>query len=263
MATVSEQTETLRKWNLWAAGLHAAQALVLLFLATGKTWAVNLGYQTSDSLQSQVVGHTVLAPAAHHWFELRLSYLLALILLLAALAHFLMAVWYRPRYEADLKNGLNRLRWIEYALTGGLMLAAIALLGGISDFGTLVLLFGLTALAGLLALSTELQNPWRRAMQVKWLPFWLTCAAGLLPWLVIAFGLVATDIYGNRDIPTYLHVLYDTILLGFVVAAGNLWLQYRRRGRWGEYPHSERMFIVISLVVKAALVWQIYAAVLT
>ncbi len=259
MATATEQTERLRRWNFWAAGLHAAQAVVLLFLATAKTWPVSLGFQTTDSLQGQVVGHTVYAPASHHWFELRLAYILALIFALAALAHFLAAVWYRARYEADLKNGLNRLRWTEYALTGGLMVAAVALLGGQQDFGTLALLFSLTALSGLLALAVELQNPWRRAMQVKWFSFWLCCAAGLLPWLIIAVSFVATDVYGNRHIPASLHVLYDTILLCFFAVAFNLFLQYRRRGRWADYLHSERVYIVISLAAKAALAWQIYA----
>jgi hypothetical protein len=35
-------------------------------------------------------------------------------------------------------------------------------------------------------------------------------------------------------------------------------LQYRKVGRWKDYLFGERMYIVLSLVAKSLLAWQIF-----
>jgi len=42
----------------------------------------------------------------------------------------------------------------------------------------------------------------------------------------------------------------------------NQWLQYRQVGRWRDYLFGERAYIVLSLVTKSLLAWQIFANVL-
>lgn len=39
----------------------------------------------------------------------------------------------------------------------------------------------------------------------------------------------------------------------------NQYLQYRRVGRWREYLFGERVYVVLSLVAKSALAWQVFA----
>ena len=39
-------------------------------------------------------------------------------------------------------------------------------------------------------------------------------------------------------------------------------LQYRGTGRWGDYLTGERAYIVLSLVAKSLLAWQVFANVL-
>jgi hypothetical protein len=39
----------------------------------------------------------------------------------------------------------------------------------------------------------------------------------------------------------------------------NQWLQYRGIGRWADYAYGEKTYLVLSLVAKSVLAWQIFA----
>jgi hypothetical protein len=39
----------------------------------------------------------------------------------------------------------------------------------------------------------------------------------------------------------------------------NQWLQYRGVGRWSDYAYGEKAYLVLSLVAKSLLAWQIFA----
>ena len=40
--------------------------------------------------------------------------------------------------------------------------------------------------------------------------------------------------------------------------AVNQYLQYRQVGRWADYAYAEKVYLVLSLVAKSALAWQIF-----
>ena len=44
--------------------------------------------------------------------------------------------------------------------------------------------------------------------------------------------------------------------------AVNQWLQYRRVGRWSDYLFGEKTYLVLSLVAKSLLSWQVFAGTL-
>jgi hypothetical protein len=46
------------------------------------------------------------------------------------------------------------------------------------------------------------------------------------------------------------------------VFALNMWLQYRRVGRWRSYLFGEKAYMVLSLVAKSLLAWQVFAGTL-
>jgi hypothetical protein len=48
----------------------------------------------------------------------------------------------------------------------------------------------------------------------------------------------------------------------FNIFAINMWLQYRRVGRWRSYLFGERTYILLSLVAKSLLAWQVFAGTL-
>jgi hypothetical protein len=39
-------------------------------------------------------------------------------------------------------------------------------------------------------------------------------------------------------------------------------LQYKKVGKWADYLYGERVYIVLSLVAKSALAWQIFGGTL-
>ena len=49
-----------------------------------------------------------------------------------------------------------------------------------------------------------------------------------------------------------LFILFNTFSINMV-------LQYKRVGRWRDYIYGERAYIVLSLIAKTALAWQIFA----
>lgn len=255
-------TESLFKWNIWLAVVHAAQAVIVLVLATTKTFSLSVSYLTVDSLQSTTAGSVVLAPAKQPVWDLNLAYLVAAFFLLSALAHTLMATVYRSRYEADLGRGINRLRWFEYALSASVMLVGIAVLAGMYDVVSLVLVFGFSMVMNLLGLVMELTNSANRRGETKWSSYVVGCVAGLLPWLAIATYLWAANVYGSGTIPTFVYWIFGSLFVFFSCFAVNMYLQYRKIGPWKNYVYGERMYMILSLTAKSLLAWQVFAGAL-
>ncbi|NQV97420.1 MAG: hypothetical protein HQ486_06455, partial [Acidimicrobiaceae bacterium] len=38
--------------------------------------------------------------------------------------------------------------------------------------------------------------------------------------------------------------------------------QYKAKGKWANYLHGERIYVVLSLVAKSLLAWQVFAGTL-
>ena len=250
---------SLRTWNFRLAALHALQGGIVLLLSSDRTFPIVASFLTKDSLASETTGQLVLAPATHVLFNLNLAQVVALFFFLSAIAHILMATIYRSRYESNLKNGVNKLRWFEYSLSASVMLVAIAVLSGMYDAGSLAMVFSLTAVMSLLGLIMETHNYKLDKNQSKnWLSFIVGSLAGIVPWVVIAGYLVATNVFGGGNIPTFVYWIYGTMFVLFSSFAVNMYLQYKKRGRWSDYYFGERGYMVLSLVAKTLLAWQIY-----
>jgi hypothetical protein len=39
-------------------------------------------------------------------------------------------------------------------------------------------------------------------------------------------------------------------------------LQYKKKGKWADYLYGEKAYMVLSLVAKSALAWQVFAGTL-
>ncbi len=253
---------SLHTWNIWLAGFHAVQAIAVLLISVTKTFPISVSYLTIDPLKSDVAKQTVLAPASHHLFDLNLAYLVATFFLLSAIAHTLMATVYRKRYEVDLDNGINYLRWFEYALSASVMLVGIGLLVGMYDGVSLGLLFVLCAVMNLLGLVMEKSNTIRQKSVVNWSSYIVGCIAGIAPWLAIAAYLISTTVYGAGQIPTFVYWIFVSIFIFFSSFAVNMWLQYNKIGPWKNYLYGERSYMLLSLLAKSLLAWQVFAGAL-
>ncbi|HVI69184.1 MAG TPA: heliorhodopsin HeR [Magnetospirillaceae bacterium] len=250
----------LRKFNLIMAGLHTLQALLVWLLSDPDrgVWGVTVNYLTLRPESTKE--NPVLESTAHTAFDVNLAYLIVAFFLLSAIAHLVVATVYRKRYEANLKLGINKVRWIEYAFSASTMMVAIALLSGIYDLGSLVMIFGLTAIMNLMGLAMELYNQGRE--KVSWLAYNVGALAGILPWAVIGIYFWAGNAYGSGEIPTFVYYIYGSIFLFFNCFAANMILQYKKIGKWRDYLYGERMYIILSLLAKSALAWQVFAGTL-
>jgi hypothetical protein len=252
-------TDSLFTWNKYLAILHAVQGVLILILSVNRSFPVTTSYLGVDTLQTQAQGHTVLATGTQQLFSVNMAYLIAAFFFMSAIAHVLMATRLRKQYENDLKKGVNKIRWIEYAFSASTMMVAIGLLVGVQDISTLLMMFGLIAVTNLLGLAMEVYN--QGARKVNWLSFVIGCVASALPWIVVVIYLVSGAVYGSTA-PAFVYWIFVTIGILFDSFAVNMYLQYRKVGNWKDYLYGERTYMILSLVAKTALAWQIFAGAL-
>lgn len=85
------------------------------------------------------------------------------------------------------------------------------------------------------------------------LPFWFGCVAGAAPWIAIAVNFA-----GSPEVPGFVYGIFASLFVFFMSFALNQWLQYHGKGRWASYAYGEKVYLVLSLVAKSALAWQIF-----
>ncbi|MEX0616658.1 MAG: heliorhodopsin HeR [Candidatus Woykebacteria bacterium] len=244
----------LRKFNLIMAALHALQGIAILLLSTDFKLPVTAGYLTFNAATQ------ALEPAKETLFDLSLAPLVAIFFFLSAAAHLTIATLWRKGYENDLSKGMNRARWFEYALSASVMMVAIALLVGIYEVTQLIMIFALVAFMNLMGLLMEVYN--QTTQKTNWLSFIIGSFAGIVPWLVVGLYFWAAAAFGEGEVPTFVYWIYVSILIFFNCFAINMYLQYKKVGKWRDYIFGEKSYIVLSLVAKSALAWQVFAGTL-
>jgi hypothetical protein len=236
---------SLRGWNLALTLLHVGQAVAILVLAT------DFAVTVTRSLPTGPPGTPPGAPEAV--FDLPVGAAVATFLALAALDHLLTATVLRRTYEHDLRTGINRFRWVEYSFSATIMVLLIALYSGITGIAALIGIAGANVAMILFGWLQESANPpGRAALTMK--PFWFGCVAGAAPWVAIAYNLVAAE-----EVPGFVIGIFVSLFLFFNSFALNQWLQYREVGPWRSYAFGEKAYLVLSLVAKSALAWQIFS----
>ncbi len=237
----------LRVLNVVVGLAHLAQGLVILALAN------DFAIPVTGSFLSGPPGE---GPGALEVLtDLRVAPFVALFLFLAAADHLLMATPpVRGWYEAGLRRGRNTARWIEYSVSASVMVVLIATLTGISDVAALIAIAGANAAMILLGLLMERQD---RDGEVSWLPFWLGCVIGAVPWIAIGAYLL-----GGDQAPGFVYAIFVSLFILFNCFAVNMALHFRRPGPWRDPVFSERAYIITSLVAKSALAWQVFASTL-
>lgn len=244
----------LRNFNIIMALLHAVQAVAVWLLSTNFSLPITVSFLNFD------VATQSLVPASHTLANLSLAWLIIGFFLLSAIAHLVIATIYNKTYNADLEKGINKARWYEYALSASTMMVAIAMLVGIYDLGALSMIFGLTAVMNLMGLMMEVHN--QTTKKTSWLSFNIGTIAGIIPWLVVGLAFWSASKYGTGEIPTFVYWIYVSIFIFFMSFAFNMYLQYKKIGPWKEYRYGERAYIILSLVAKSLLAWQVFAGTL-
>jgi len=244
----------LRLYNLFMGFLHLAQAVVIIILSNSFSLPVTTSFLTFDPALGR------LWPSTDTLVELPLGVMVAVFLLLSAAAHFIVAVPAFGWYVSNLKRGINYARWYEYAFSASLMIVLIGMLCGVYDLGALIMAFALTAVMNLCGLMMEVHN--QITARTNWTSYIIGCIAGIAPWIVIGiyfFGSLATT---DGGVPTFVYFILPTLFVFFFSFALNMVLQYKKAGRWRYYLFGERAYILLSLVAKSALAWQVFAGTL-
>lgn len=182
---------------------------------------------------------------------------LASFLLISALAHFLIAYPLNEKYNNNLKKGFNPYRWFEYAFSSSVMIVFLALLFGVWEFWSLVMIFVLNAMMIMFGYMMELLNQYTE--KTNWTPFILGCISGAIPWIVILGYFFGVD---AESIPDFVYWIFFTYLVLFNSFAINQILQYKGVGPWKDYLYGERIYIVLSLVAKSLLAWLAFSGIL-
>ena len=241
---------TLRRFNVLMGLLHLAQGAAMLALSS------SFDLPVTSSFVRMNPDTQLLEPVQETLAHLRIGPLVAGFLFLSAAAHLAVSA---PRlhgwYERNLARGINPARWLEYAASSSLMMVVIAMLVGIYDVVSLILIFALNATMILFGWLMELHN--QSTERTNWSAFWFGCFAGAVPWVAVAIYLGGAD-----DPPGFVYAIFVSLFLFFNVFAVNMVLQYKRVGRWRDYLYGERAYIVLSLTAKSLLAWQVFAGTL-
>jgi len=243
----------LKRFNLIMGAFHLIQGIIMLFLATNVIQKIAEFQPTITQffLKFNPVTKS-LETSSRDLFELPFGILVAAFLLISAVAHGIIYLM-SDKYFSDLKKGINKFRWFEYALSSSVMIVLISTLFGIYDIASLILIFIVNASMNLFGLVMEQMNSGVDKTKVNWGPFVWGSISGIAPWIAVFLYMFGT---GNFDmVPWFVWAIVGTYFVAFNTFPINMILQYKRIGKWKDYFYGERTYIVLSLVAKSILAW--------
>jgi len=252
--------EALQKWNLWLGIVFALQAIAIVVVGSSQLAPLTSSFLNLDSLRSTTSGSAVLAPATHHLFDLNLLLIPFIVMLVLAATHLSQATWYRARYESGLRRNNNLLRWLSYGLTANLLFVALAVLSGVYDIATLLLILVLGVMLHLLCLSVERMVGSRgRLKNIAWANYALLWLAGLGMWLIVVIYLLGDNVYGAGHIPARVYWLALSAAVTAACFAFGLVRQILLPKSGQRYRLTEQRYALLILLTSSLLVWQIVA----
>ena len=237
----------LQTFNRLAGSTHLIQAAVLLFIlnSEAKIPVITRFFdQTPDGIE----------PVSELLFDFPIALIAPIFLFMSAIAHLLISSpFYVRRYEQNIANGINPPRWWEYAFSSSLMLVVLLMLGGLIELSTVVFIFTLNFIMNLMGLVMERHN--QLTEKTSWLPFNIGVLAGIVPWIMGGLYFYVSTSNIDDAIPAYAQLGFLLTFLFFNSFAINMFLQYKKVGKWKDYAYGEKAYIVLSLVAKSALGW--------
>jgi len=241
---------SLRRFNLIMGFLHLAQGVLMLALSTSFSLPVTTLYLRYDASAGELVQNL------QEPYSLRIAPLVAVFLLLSAVAHFILGTFGFNWYVVNLRQHINKARWWEYSLSSSIMIVLIAMLVGVYDLSSLILIFCINACMIFFGYMMELHN--QTTEKTSWTAFYFGCFAGIVPWVVIALYTIGANQSPGTSVPGFVYGIMVSLFVFFNIFAVNQWLQYKGIGPWRNYLYGERVYIILSLVAKSALAWQMF-----
>ena len=241
----------LRRFNIVMGFFHAIQGIAVLALSSGFALPVTATFLEGPPSPDAEIEIT-------RMFDISIGLGVATFLFLSAIAHWTISL---PRvyqwYERNLGRDRNYARWIEYSASSSVMVVLIAMLTGISDVVALLALFSVNATMILFGLLVE---HYETPGNTDWLSYWFGVFAGAIPW--IAIGIYLWSPTTSASPPGFVYGIFFSLFIFFNTFAINQVLQYKQVGKWRDYVYGERAYIILSLVAKSLLAWQVFGGTL-
>lgn len=251
---MDQKLRVLRKFNIVMAILHFGQGIAMLIVSSSFALPVTASYLKFDVATQKLV------PSLTTLFTLKIGPVVATFLFLSAFFHLLVSLpGINAIYNKNLGKHINFFRWIEYSISSSAMILVIAMLVGIYDITGLIALVGANIGMILFGWMMELHN--QTTEKTSWTSFIFGCILGIIPWIAIAIYLFAVGGDGAKA-PNFVYWIYFSIFVFFNSFAINQVLQYKKVGKWADYLYGERAYIILSLVAKSLLAWQVFAGTL-
>lgn len=80
--------------------------------------------------------------------------------------------------------------------------------------------------------------------------------------MMYTIGAGTSNSDSGDGVPPFVYGIFVSLFLFFNCFAVTQMKQYSAKGKWADYLHGERAYIIFSLVAKSALAWQVFANVL-
>jgi hypothetical protein len=248
-----DQFKSLRKLNLIAGGLHLVSLIAILLLSTDVALPVVATYMSDAPGTGNFAAPIEL-------FSLNISYTVAAFMALSAFFHFFVSSGpIFPKYVDGLKRHINIYRWVEYSLSSSIMIVIILQLNGVTDYIALIAIFGVNVS---MILFGWLQERYSQPGSGDMLPFWFGCIAGAVPWIAIFINMLSPSGPPETTVPGFVIGIVISLFIFFNCFAIVQWKQYKAQGKWADYLHGERWYIILSLVAKSLLAWQVFVGAL-
>ena len=248
-----DQFKSLRKLNLIAGCLHLVSLLAILFLSTDWSLPVVATYLSDAPGTGNFAAPVEL-------FSLNTSYAVAAFMALSAFFHFFVSSGpIFPKYVDGLKRHINVYRWIEYSLSSSIMIVIILQLNGVTDYVAFLAIFGVNVS---MILFGWLQERYSQPGSGDMLPFWFGCIAGAVPWIAVFINMLSPSGPPETTVPGFVVGIVISLFIFFNCFAIVQWKQYKAQGKWADYLYGERWYIILSLVAKSLLAWQVFVGAL-
>lgn len=242
----------IRRFNVIAGIFHLVQFVAVLALANSFSLPVTATYLAGPP------GSEFMAPVT--LIGVRVGWAVALFLLISAFFHFVVASpQFFNRYQKGLEKNQNIFRWVEYSISSSVMIVLIAQITGIADYAALIGIFFVNAT---MIWFGWLQEKYTNPGTKDFLPFIFGSLAGLIPWVIILIAVIAPKSDFPANPPVFVYGIIISLFLFFNSFALVQYWQYKQKGKWSNYLYGERAYIILSLVAKSALSWQIFSGTL-
>jgi len=242
----------LKKFHITLFFIHFIQAFAILLLANNFTVPIVTNIFYLETRSSGIFTNT------SYFTNISLVIMVWLYLMVTAFFHLLLinAKIYKW-YEQNLIKNISYIRWIEYGISSSIIIVVVSILVGFLDATGLFLLFFVNLVMIFFGFLMERNNhSLKSGEKLDWLPFIAGSICGVIPWMIILIYYIAS-IYNNSSYLYSINFIVPVMIFLWILFPLNMFLHYKKVGVFKDYINTEKTYILLGLITKTLLAWQI------